>query len=252
VDLRDLVGLVETSIGKMVPIMPREALEADPLQLFAEPYDSLIVDGRGFRGRVPPLAGLVVVDDIAAYVDRKLFIHNLGHAASAYLGFLADPGITFVWQALELPGVADGVREAMRESARALAATYPATLSIPALEDHIEDLLARFANRALGDTVHRVGRDLPRKLAREDRLIGACLLAARRGLPFRSIARAVRASLSFKAADEGGALSRADADFHARFAPGDLDRVLREVSGLDPSSELDRIVIAGLGRDPVA
>lgn len=230
----------------MVPIMPREALEADPLQLFAEPYDSLILDGKGFAGAPPPLHGLKLVDDIAAYVDRKLFIHNMGHAASAYLGYREDPAITFVWQALELPGVASRVRAAMNESAAALSATYPAALSTRDLADHIDDLLSRFANRALGDTVHRVGRDLPRKLAREDRLIGACLLAAGRGLPFASIAEAVRASLLFKAADESGSLAKADADFHARYAEGDLPRVLREVSGLDPSAEPDRFVIEGI------
>jgi mannitol-1-phosphate 5-dehydrogenase len=36
--LDSLVGLVETSIGKMVPIMREEDLRGDPLQLFAEEY----------------------------------------------------------------------------------------------------------------------------------------------------------------------------------------------------------------------
>ena len=36
------VGLVESSIGKMVPIMTARDLELDPLQVFAEPYNTLI------------------------------------------------------------------------------------------------------------------------------------------------------------------------------------------------------------------
>ncbi|MEI6876791.1 MAG: mannitol-1-phosphate 5-dehydrogenase, partial [Spirochaetota bacterium] len=239
----EFVGLVETSIGKMVPIMPREALEMDPLQLFSEAYDTLIVDAKGFRGPIPPLPGLKPVDDIAAYVDRKLFIHNMGHAASAYLGYRRDPAITYLWQALELPGVASLVKSAMAESAAALAAAYPDSLDRAGLQEHIDDLLSRFGNRALGDTIHRVGRDLPRKLAREDRLVGACLLAAGRGLPFASIAQAVRAALHFKAPDEGGSLSRADALFHERYAGAEASQVLREVSGLDPASGIDRLVI---------
>ena len=44
-----LVGLVETSIGKMVPIMTQKDLDEDPLQVFAEPYNTLIVSRNGFK-----------------------------------------------------------------------------------------------------------------------------------------------------------------------------------------------------------
>ncbi|MBK9391296.1 MAG: NAD-binding protein [Bacteroidetes bacterium] len=44
-----LVGLIETSIGKMVPIIPNAEIEKDPLVVFAEPYNSLILDGKGFQ-----------------------------------------------------------------------------------------------------------------------------------------------------------------------------------------------------------
>ncbi len=40
------IGLVETSIGKMVPIMTRADLEKDITQVFAEPYNTLILDKR--------------------------------------------------------------------------------------------------------------------------------------------------------------------------------------------------------------
>ena len=99
-DLDSRLGLVETSIGKMVPIMPQDALNEDPLQLFAEPYDTLIVDRLGFRREVPALAGLKPVNNIAAWVDRKLFLHNMSHAALAYLGYQANPALTCCWQAM--------------------------------------------------------------------------------------------------------------------------------------------------------
>jgi len=46
--LNDLVGLVETSIGKRVPIMSKKDTMEDPLQVFAEPYNSLIVAKNSF------------------------------------------------------------------------------------------------------------------------------------------------------------------------------------------------------------
>ena len=51
--LNELVGLVETSIGKMVPIMSQKDLEEDPLQVFAEPYNTLIVSKKGFKNPIP-------------------------------------------------------------------------------------------------------------------------------------------------------------------------------------------------------
>ena len=48
------------------------------------------MDATAFRNPIPPIPGLDPKQHMAAYVDRKSFIHNLGHAASAYLAYLAD------------------------------------------------------------------------------------------------------------------------------------------------------------------
>ncbi|OHE62954.1 MAG: mannitol-1-phosphate 5-dehydrogenase [Treponema sp. GWB1_62_6] len=246
--LSALVGLVETSIGKMVPLMRAEDLADDPLQVFAEEFETLIMDGKAFRGPVPGVPGLHPVDDIRAYVDRKLFVHNLGHAAVAYLGYRADPSVVLLADALRLPRVAGGARAAMDEAADALAAEYPAAYSRAELAAHIEDLLFRFSNRALGDTVHRVGRDLYRKLDREDRLAGALLLLARRGLPSRAVAEVYRAALEFAAPDENGRLFPDDERFRRDELPKGTEAILRGVSMLDPAESADaRAISAVLG-----
>ncbi|MDR2019660.1 MAG: mannitol-1-phosphate 5-dehydrogenase [Treponema sp.] len=228
-----LVGLVETSIGKMVPIMRKEDLALDPLQLFAEAYETLIVDKLGFRGPMPDIPAIHPVEDIAAYVDRKLFIHNMGHAAAAYLGYRLDSSKTLLAEVLDLPGVEGGVRRAMEESAAALAREYPRAYSEKDLADHIDDLVSRFKNRALGDTVHRVGRDLKRKLSRDDRIVGAMLLCAKQGLPFGAVAEVYRAALDFAAPDEKGALFPGDARFREAVRSRGVETALQEVSGLD-------------------
>lgn len=241
--LDERVGIVQASIDKMVPLMRAEDLASDPLQLFAEDHDSLVVNALGFRGPVPRLGGLVLADDIGAYVDRKLFMHNLGHAATAYLGFAADPSVPLLVDALALPGVERGVRSAMADSAEALLAEYPTAFSRAELADHIDDLIARFKNRSLGDTVHRVGRDLYRKLDRNDRVVGAMLLCAKAGLPFPSIAAAYRSALNFAAADENGRLFAEDARFRAELLPAGIEAALREASHLDPNDPTDLLVM---------
>jgi mannitol-1-phosphate 5-dehydrogenase len=237
-----LVGLVETSIGKMVPLMRKEDLAEDPLRLFAEEYETLILDKRAFKGPLPELPGLCPAEPIEAFVDRKLFVHNLGHAAAAYLGYQQDPGERFIAGALKLEGVEAGVRAAMNESVNALALEYPEAYSRQDLLDHIEDLLFRFKNSALGDTVHRVGRDLNRKLSRDDRLVGAMLLCAKRDVPFGAIAAVYRAALNFAATDEKGLLFPGDAQFRAG-GTIQLAEVLQNISGLDSSNTVDKKVI---------
>ncbi|WP_010254734.1 mannitol-1-phosphate 5-dehydrogenase [Treponema primitia] len=243
-----LVGLVETSIGKMVPLMRKEDLAEDSLRLFAEEYETLILDKKGFKGPLPEIAGLCPVEPIEAYVDRKLFVHNLGHAATAYLGYQKDPREPFISGALKLEGVEQGVRAAMNEAADALVLEYPKSYSRQDLRDHIEDLLSRFKNSALGDTVHRVGRDLRRKLSREDRLVGAMLLCAKHNVPFGAIAAVYKAALNFAAADEKGLPFPADAQFRSEFISGDTGTVqfaeiLQNVSGLDSNTVIDKKVI---------
>lgn len=238
------VGFVESSIGKMVPIMKEEDLARDALWVFGEAYNTLILDAKGFRNGVPAVKGIKAVANIRAYVDRKLFIHNLGHAATAYLGFAAHPDVVTIWEALEDSDVAGLVRAAMEQAALALHAEYGDDLPMDELTAHIDDLLGRFRNRALGDTVFRVGRDLQRKLHRDDRVVGAMLLAAKHGLPFNAIRRAFLAGLSFRAVDERGMPDPGDADFHARYDGADIRRVLGEVGGLDPADPVDARVLA--------
>ncbi len=236
---RSTVGLVETSIGKMVPIVPPEIAARDPLLVYAEPYNTLIVDARGFRGSVPQLHDLHPVDDIRAYVDRKLYLHNLGHAAVAYEGFRYAPGISLIAEAVELAPVRSATHAAMTESLAALAAAHPGAFDRTALEENRDDLLARFANRALGDTLYRVGRDLPRKLGRDDRVVGAMRLAAAHDLPFDAIAGVYRAALGFAATDPTGEPYPADLTVVELAREHGPAAVLRQVSGLDDSDAVD-------------
>lgn len=242
-DLDAHVGIVETSIGKMVPIMTDEDRKRNPLWVFAEAYNTLIVDKRAFRAGVPQVMGIKAVDNIRAYVDRKLFVHNLGHAAAAYIGFRHHPDREYLYQVLADPEVLESTRTAMEQSAAALAAEYPADLTSDDLHEHIEDLLGRFQNRSLKDTVYRVGRDLPRKLSRDDRLVGAMLVAARHSLPFTAVAAATAAALDFRAADEHGEMFPADRDVVQRYETEGLEPILRDVCELSEAEPVDRSVM---------
>ena len=237
--LDNMVGLVETSIGKMVPIMSAEDRASDPLLVFAEAYNTLICDAKAFKNPIPDVPGLDSKQNMTAYVDRKSFIHNFGHALCAYLGYLEDPTLTTTWQAVEHPVVGPAVRAGMWESGRALIKVYPGEFDEQNQGAHIEDLISRFANKALGDTLHRVGRDLQRKLSREDRVIGPLLMDLREGIEPQVTALCAAAGMHFRAPDEQGELFPADREFLDEMAPQGVDWVLENVCGLDSAAPTD-------------
>ncbi|NEW85086.1 MAG: mannitol-1-phosphate 5-dehydrogenase [Mariniphaga sp.] len=230
--LEERVGLVETSIGKMVPIMLKKDMEDDVLQVFAEPYNTLILDKRAFKNPIPEIEGLAPKQNMKAWVDRKLFIHNLGHATAVYLGYLTHPNATFLYEVLSDNQLKEVVRKTMLQAADILLAKYPDEFTIESLTDHIDDLLRRFQNKALGDTLFRVGCDLQRKLSTEDRLAGAIHLACELKLPYHLILKALVCGCHFRATDETGNRLPSDLEFDSIYAKG-IKEVLTSVCGFN-------------------
>lgn len=186
------VGLVETSVGRMVPLPDPELLREEPLLVRAEAYSFLPCDRDAFKGPIPEISNLVPVSPFRYVIERKLYIHNMGHAICAYLGMYK--GYTTISEAIGDPEIRVIVREAMSESAAALAEKFNRPLS--ELMAHTSDLIRRFGNTALGDTCARVGADIPRKLAHTDRLTGAAMNVSETGICPVWIALGAGAALS--------------------------------------------------------
>lgn len=234
--LDQMVGLVETSIGKMVPIMRKKDSEEDILQVFAEPYNTLILDKKAFKNLIPDIEGLAPKDNMKAWVDRKLFIHNLGHATTAYLGYLYDPNFVFLYEPLNIPKIYNGVRNSMLQAADLLLKKYPGEFTVESLTAHVDDLLSRFKNINLGDTIFRVGCDLSRKLSAQDRLAGAIHLAIELNLPYNKILFALICGCHFRSTDEEGKLFPGDIEFSRLYGKG-IRTILTEVCGFNLKSD---------------
>lgn len=231
--LQESVGLIETSIGKMVPIMSAKDRAEDPLLVFAEAYNTLICDANAFKNEIPDVPGLAPKENMKAYVDRKLFIHNLGHALCAYLGHVHDPSLTFTYETVEHPVLGPAIREGMMESARALINLYPGEFDEENQTDHVEDLLHRFANEALGDTLYRVGRDVQRKLSRQDRVVGALVCGLENGIDPVVTALCAAAGMRFRATGEKGKMYERDREFAQSIWPRGLQAILTDTCGLE-------------------
>ena len=228
------IGFVDTVIARMVPPLTPEMRAQDPSLIIVEPYKELPVDRDGFIGAPPPIVGMIPYAPFSFFTDRKLYIHNAGHAVLGYLGYLA--GYEYGYQSLADDEIYLQARGAMEESALALTRKYrPAP---GALMANIEDLLHRFGNRALGDTILRLGRDPVRKLAHSDRLVGAALNALAQGVTPVHLVTGIAAGLRFAHPDDPVAQQ-----VQMQLREQGIERVLTEVCGLAADEPLTGMVI---------
>ncbi len=219
------IGLVEASIGRMVPLQTPEMQGDNPLRVCVESYGILPTDKLAFKGTIPDIKNMTPFSPFEFFIERKLFIHNMGHALTAYLGNLFEN--EYIYESIGNPEIELLVLRAMNESAVALSKKHG--VPYPDVYEHVEDLLFRFGNRQLGDTVERVGRDLRRKLSSNDRMIGALNTCIETGTPYKYIALGIAAALCFTFDALPSELSR--------------EQILTEVSGLDISSDAAQLII---------
>jgi mannitol-1-phosphate/altronate dehydrogenase len=109
----------------------------------------------------------------------------------------------YIWETCKDSSIKLITFKALLESSIALSIehNYP----LKELIEHANDLIYRFGNRLLGDTVARVGRDPVRKLSKNDRLIGAAKLCMKNGINPVYIAIGIAAGYAFSSENDTSA-----------------------------------------------
>ncbi len=235
--IEEQVGFVGTSVARMVPVISEELRAARPLLVVADAYRPLPYDARAVRNPLPELPELSPRDNFPAEVARKLFFYNMCHASLAYLG--AERSFTWVHQTLEAPDLREIFVGAAGEISRALEVEYPQEITREQNQAILADILVRYGNPLLEDTIVRVGRDPARKLSRTDRLVGAALLCERHGIQPAHILRIIAAAFRYQ--DGGDAPSPAE-----RLAEKGATAAVIEVCGLGPEEPLHGAIVAAL------
>ncbi len=183
------VGFPDAAVDRIVPPVRCEI----PLDVAVEEYFEWDVERSSFVGTVPEIKGMTPVDNLLAYVERKLFTLNTGHATAAYLGKLK--GISTIGECVADPRIAAIVKEAMQQSGEGLVRKFG--FDHDAHFAYIEKILRRFSNPFLRDECDRVGREPLRKLAPNDRLILPMMTARGFGLPYDKLLLAIGGALHF-------------------------------------------------------
>ncbi|MCX8958401.1 mannitol-1-phosphate 5-dehydrogenase [Erwinia psidii] len=225
------VGFVDSAVDRIVP--PSQA-GSDPLEVTVETFSEWIVDKTQFKGPLPDIPGMELTDNLMAFVERKLFTLNTGHAITAYLGQLA--GHNTIRDAILDEKVRATVKGAMEESGAVLIQRYGFTADKHAA--YIRKILGRFENPYLKDDVERVGRQPLRKLSAGDRLIKPVLGAREYGLPHDNLVTGIAAALHYRSSQDPQA--RELDDLLARLG---VQATLAQVSGLEADSDVVAAVV---------
>lgn len=183
------VGFVSASVGRMVPT----GTGSHSSEIVVESYNQLPVDADALKTDVSDIMNFVPVTPFAIEKYKKYFMHNMSHAICAYMGFIK--GYEYLWQAVGDDAIRSVASKALDESIAAISKYFD--VDSGPLRRYADDLLYRYSNKYLKDTVARVGRDPKRKLQPNDRLAGAAHFCLKRGVVPEFILYGIAAAFCF-------------------------------------------------------
>ena len=231
------IGFVGTSVARMVPAPDKRFEKEGPLFVVADSYHKLPYDKAASRAPEPPIEGMKGVPNFKAEVERKLYTHNLGHAAMGYIGYLK--GYTYVHEPFEDDFLLPIFEEALEETARALVKMYPGDIDPEEHRMIRKDVKIRFGNPMLLDSLTRVARDPLRKLGPNDRLVGSAKLCLEYGIFPKNIAYICGAAFNYDYPEDPAAV-----ELQRIIGEKGIEAAVEEVSGVVPDSDLGKEIIA--------
>jgi mannitol-1-phosphate 5-dehydrogenase len=224
-----------TAVDRIVPAQAPDA----GLDVTVETYFEWAIERPPFGGNKPSIPDATWVDDLAPYIERKLFTVNTGHAATAYHGFAR--GIKKLSDALGDDQVRSAVTGVLGETRQLLVAKHD--FSDEAQQAYVDKILQRFANPYLPDTVDRVGRQPLRKLSRNERLIGPAAELAERGVRPQHLLTTVEAALAFDVPDDPESV-----ELQQLLRTRTAEEATERITGLTPADPLYADVAAVMAR----
>lgn len=226
------VGFPDCSVDRIVPPVRSE----NPIDVVVEAYYEWNVEQKSFVGGAPHIAGMNLADNLIAYIERKLFTLNTGHAITAYTGKMK--GYATIDESIADEKIYSIVKAAMQESGLGLIAKYG--FDREAHFKYIDKIIGRFRNPYLKDDVTRVGREPLRKLSATDRLVKPMLTAREAGVATPNLLLGIGAALHYD--------NQADAQsvtMQEKIAALGLKAAVAEIASLDAGAPiLDEIANA--------
>ena len=181
------IGFPNSAVDRIVPLQVNENI----LDVQVEPFFEWVVEKNALKGDLGSLQGVHYVEDLAPYIERKLFTVNTGHAATAYFGLLK--GHHTVLEAIMDEEVEQEVRGVLQETATYIVKTYGFDAKEHAA--YVDKIIQRFKNPNISDDLVRVARSPIRKMSPGDRFVKPALGLLALGEEPKQLAKALAALL---------------------------------------------------------
>lgn len=221
------IGFVDSAVDRIVP--PATSKTGDILEVTVETFSEWIVDKNQFIGNIPQIKGMEPVDNLMAFVERKLFTLNTGHAITAYLGFYNN--IATIRDAILVDSICAVVQGAMQESGQVLIKRY--NFDPAKHQAYIEKILTRFENPYLHDDTARVGRQPIRKLGSGDRLVKPLLGTFEYELKNSNLLIGIAAALNYRNDDDDQA-----SDLTQQISNKGVVQTFCDISGIESNNPI--------------
>lgn len=189
-EIESYVGFPNSAIDRLA--LSKETNEGE-VTLVEPHYEWVINQSEIVNAELPLIKGALYVNDLKPYIERKLFIVNMGHAATAYLGVLI--GETTIQTSLRNPEIETFLRKIMQEASKYLIQKFAIQANV--MNDFIEKTIERFKNKNIRDDVFRVGRSPIRKLGFNERLVKPTRELFDLGFPVEHMTVAIAAAYLF-------------------------------------------------------
>lgn len=226
----EYVAFPDCSVDRIVPPIKSE----NPIDVVVEKFYEWNVERASIKGELK-MEGMNLADNLIAYIERKLFTLNTGHAITAYLGNLK--GLKTIADSIADEEIYTIVKAAMQESGEGLVAKYG--FDHDAHFAYIDKIIGRFRNPHLQDDVTRVGREPLRKLSANDRLIKPTMTAIEHGFATPNLVLGIGAALHYNNPEDPQSVQLQQA-----IAEVGVAKAFEQFSGVSADSELAAQVLA--------
>jgi mannitol-1-phosphate 5-dehydrogenase len=180
-----------SAIDRIVPAQDPNA----GLDVTLEKFFEWVVDKTPFEDiGIPDIVGINWVENLAPFIERKLFTVNTSHATAAYFGY--NRRKRTVYDALQDKAIMAQVRGALDETKNLIVTKHG--IDEEAQTAYVNKIIKRIGNPHLEDAVERVGRAPLRKLSRKERFIGPAAELAENGQSIKHLLDAIEMAFRFQ------------------------------------------------------
>lgn len=227
--LEQFIGFPDAAVDRIVPEQHHE----NPLFVEVEPFSEWVINKEQVKNKAIELEGVLYVENLQPYIERKLFSVNTGHATVAYTGALL--GYQTIDEAMKDALVLAQLKSVLSETGELLIRKWGFNR-----EEHnlyIEKIITRFKNPYISDGISRVARTPIRKLGYDERFIRPIREANELGIEVNHLIAMV--GMIFNYYDEQDTESHKLAD---KLAKENVNQVIKEVTGIKDNVLIEKII----------